>query len=164
MVRKAKHHKHNGSLTYSQRKREKMDYRQEYFRNNPGLFGKLYFCAYCKRPLFRKDVQVDHIMPLNNALGRNVRYNLVAACATCNRNKSDKVDGRVVIGYASKVTDTALYAVQNVFVYSIYLITRVITKTISVIGSIVIQLLFRSGIMSILLWVLIILIIAFKSC
>lgn len=105
-----------------------MDYRYEYFKHNPGVFGKIYFCAYCKRPLFRKDVQVDHIMPLNNALGRNVRYNLVAACADCNRRKSDTVDGRVVIGYISKATDTTVFAAQSAFTYAYYAICRVIMK------------------------------------
>lgn len=146
-------HKRSASkdLTYSQRKREKMDYRYEYFKRNPGLFGKIYFCAYCKRPLLRKDVQVDHIMPLNNALGRNVRYNLVAACGNCNRRKSDKVDGRVVIGYVSKATDTAMYAAQSAVVYTVYGALRVITKV-----------LFGCGVISLVVWALILLTLIFK--
>lgn len=146
-AKKARHKRSQSKdLTYSQRKREKMDYRYEYFKRNPGLFGKIYFCAYCKRPLLRKDVQVDHIMPLNNALGRNVRYNLVAACGNCNRRKSDKVDGRVVIGYVSKATDTAMYAAQSAVVYTMYGALRVIAKV-----------LFGCGVISLVIWALILL-------
>ncbi len=151
-AKKARHKRSTSKdLTYSQRKREKMDYRYEYFKRNPGLFGKIYFCAYCKRPLLRKDVQVDHIMPLNNALGRNVRYNLVAACGNCNRRKSDKVDGRVVIGYVSKATDTALYAAQSAVVYALYGVLRVVMKV-----------LFGCGVISIVIWALILLTLTFR--
>lgn len=150
-AKKAKHKKHSGQkLTYSQRKREKMDYRYEYFKHNPGLFGKIYFCAYCKRPLFRRDVQVDHIMPLNNALGKNMRYNLVAACGDCNRRKSDKVDGRVVIGYVSKATDTAVYAAQSAVTYGVYGVCRVVTKA-----------LFGCKWLSVAVWIILIFILLF---
>lgn len=161
-AKRARHKKHNKNLTYSQRKREKLDYRHEYFKNNPGLFGKIYFCAYCKRPLLRKDVQVDHIMPLNNALGINTRYNLVAACGECNRKKSDKVDGRVVIGYASKVTDTALYATQSAFIYAVYGILRVVMKLISVTIGIAVKILFKSGIFSVITWLILVMLYATK--
>jgi len=100
-------------MTYSQKKREKLDYRHEYFKRNPGLFGKVYFCAYCKRPLLRKDVQVDHIIPLNSHLGRNKAYNLVAACGPCNLAKSDKKDLRILLGYSSKAVDTVMYKAQD---------------------------------------------------
>lgn len=99
--------------SYSARKREKLDYRAEYFKHNPGLFGKIWICAYCKKPLFGKhNVQVDHIMPLNNPLGRNKGYNLVAACWKCNNAKSDKVDWRVPVGYVSKIGDSMLFGAQ----------------------------------------------------
>lgn len=113
--KKGHSNKRSSNMTYSQRKRSKLDYRREYFANNHGLFGCIYFCAYCKRPMFRKTVQVDHIMPLNNVLGRNVRWNLVAACPRCNRAKSDKVDGRVVVGYTSKICDTILFTLSKAF-------------------------------------------------
>ena len=32
--------------SYSQRKRDKMDYRREYFKHNPGIFGCIWNCAY----------------------------------------------------------------------------------------------------------------------
>lgn len=44
--------------------RDSNDYREEYFRKNPGLFGVLYFCSQCYKPLVgRHNVQVDHIYP-----------------------------------------------------------------------------------------------------
>lgn len=107
----------SNNMTYSQRKRSKMDYRTEYFVHNPGLFGCVWFCAYCHKPILgRQNVEVDHIMPLNNVLGRNSRYNLVAACRKCNRNKSDKVDGRVAVGYCSKLFEVVLFGAQKIFV------------------------------------------------
>lgn len=36
------------------------NYRAEFLKHNKGLFGCLYFCAYCGRPLTRKKMQVDH--------------------------------------------------------------------------------------------------------
>ena len=52
--------------SYSQRKRDEFDYRREYFKHNPGIFGCVWTCAYCHRPIVGKqNVQVDHIMPLN---------------------------------------------------------------------------------------------------
>lgn len=127
-----RYHYNSGAKSYSQRKRDKLDYRQEYFNHNPGLFGSIYFCAYCRRPLFRDEVEVDHIMPLNNALGRNVRWNLVAACRRCNRAKSDTVDGRVVLGYTSKVADTAFYTVQKTFIRFIYLLLSILMVLIKI--------------------------------
>ena len=105
--------KDNG-LTYSQRKRAKMDYRAEYFKHNPGLFGCIWSCAYCHRPLLgAHNVDVDHIMPLNSPLGRNARFNLVAACHKCNLEKSDKVDYRVAKGYTSKIFEIIVFSIQK---------------------------------------------------
>lgn len=104
-------------LSYSQRKRNKLDYRREYFKQNPGLFGQIWFCAYCHKALIgRHNVEVDHVMPLNNVLGRNARYNLVAACHDCNRSKSDNVDRRVAVGYLSKIFEVITIAIQNAVV------------------------------------------------
>ena len=104
----------NDTRSYSQKKRDKMDYRREYFKHNPGLFGCIWTCAYCHRPIIGKEnVQVDHIIPLNNVLGRNARFNLVAACGKCNRAKSDKFDGRVVEGYVSKLLEIIIFGLQK---------------------------------------------------
>lgn len=119
------------SKSYSQCKRDKMDYRREYFRKNPGLFGCIWTCAYCHRPLVgKKNVQVDHIVPLNSILGRNASYNLVAACERCNKKKSDSVDGRIVVGYASKLIDTIIFTVQKIVVVAVVAVWTVIQKAV----------------------------------
>lgn len=127
---KTNRNRNNKQLTYSQKKRATLDYRAEFFKHNKGVLGGLYFCAYCKRPLTRSQVQVDHIIPLNNPLGRNNRFNLVAACAKCNRDKSDKFDGRVVIGYASKIVDSTVGASQGILSGILYAIFSVISAVL----------------------------------
>lgn len=104
-------------MTYSRKKRAKLDYRSVYFSHNPGLFGCIWFCAYCKRPIVgRHNVQVDHIMPLNSPLGMNRGFNLVAACSVCNNRKSDKVDYRVAQGYVNKLFQSVLFGIQKVVI------------------------------------------------
>lgn len=106
--------KQNKNMTYSQRKRAKLDYRAEYFKHNPGLFGCIWICAYCGAPLLgAHNVVIDHIMPLNSPLGMNNRFNLVASCQKCNLEKSDAVDYRVVKGYTSKFLQSILFTVQK---------------------------------------------------
>lgn len=113
--------------SYSQKKRDKMNYRYEYFKHNPGLFGCIWSCAYCHRPIIgKKNVQVDHIMPLNNVLGRNAGYNLVAACPACNRRKSDKVDGRVIEGYVSKINEDIIALLPGILKVPYALISWVV--------------------------------------
>ena len=40
-------------------------YRTEFLKYNPGLFGCLYFCVYCGKPITRKNMQVDHHIAIN---------------------------------------------------------------------------------------------------
>ena len=124
--------------SYSQRKRDELDYRREYFKHNPGIFGCVWTCAYCHRPIVGKqNVQVDHIMPLNNVLGRNARYNLVAACAKCNRDKSDKVDGRVLEGYVSKLFEVVIFTIQKLIILAFVGIWFVIHKLFEIVKNFV---------------------------
>ena len=82
--------------------RRSYNYRAEYFKRNPGIFGHIWFCSQCGKPLFgRKNVYIDHIVPLAKG-GRNHVSNCTAICFKCNRDKSDKVDGRVFKGYLFK--------------------------------------------------------------
>lgn len=78
------------------------NYRAQYFKKNPGLFGKLHFCHYCGKPLTKKKVEVDHILPVSKSR-INSTMNLVAACRKCNRSKSDKVNHLVVVGFTRKI-------------------------------------------------------------
>lgn len=91
-------------MTYSQKKRASFNYRNEYFRKNPGIYGNIWFCSQCGKILIGKhNVVIDHIMPLNNVAGVNRTFNTVAICQKCNSSKSDSVDYRVVKGYLAKL-------------------------------------------------------------
>lgn len=82
------------------------DYRREYFKRNPGIFGCVWFCSQCYKPLIgKKNVYIDHIVPLSKG-GVNRVSNCTAICGKCNRAKSDKVDGRIVKGAIFKVFES----------------------------------------------------------
>lgn len=86
--------------------RASYDYRREYFKQNPGLFGCVWFCSQCFRPLIgKKNVVIDHIRPLNKG-GRNHVSNCTACCQKCNSAKSDIVDGRMYKGYVFKAFES----------------------------------------------------------
>ena len=122
----------NKKKSYSQRKRDTMDARSEYFKHNPGLFGCIWFCAYCHCAIVgERKVEVDHIIPLNSVFGMNARYNLVAACQRCNRKKSDKVDGRVLHGYISKVLEVILFTIQKIFVVCLVAVWTIFRKSLN---------------------------------
>ena len=93
--------------------RESYDYRREYFKKNPGLFGCIWFCSQCYKPLFgRSNVYVDHIIPLAQG-GKNHVSNCTAICRSCNLKKSDKVDGRIVKGYIFRFFESNLFRTQR---------------------------------------------------
>lgn len=92
----------------TQEYRASYNYREEYFKQNPGLFGCVWFCSQCFKPLIGKqNVVVDHIRPLNKG-GRNHVSNCTACCQKCNSAKSDIVDGRMYRGYAFKAVESAV--------------------------------------------------------
>lgn len=101
--------------------RDSNDYRSEYFKKNPGLFGCIWFCSQCGVPLKGKEmVQVDHIIPpsifakkkykdtklVSNtsllSIALNSSFNTVAICHKCNLKKSNKVGMCTVKGTAAK--------------------------------------------------------------
>lgn len=124
--------------SYSQKKRKKMNYRYAYLKRNPGLFGCIWSCAYCHRLILGKEnLEVDHVMPLNNVLGRNASYNLVAACHRCNRRKSDIVDGRVVIGYASKLNEEIIAMLPGILKAPYALLSWIVLYVVSLFGRII---------------------------
>lgn len=93
--------------------RESYRYREEYFKRNPGLFGRIWFCSQCYRPLFgKKQVVVDHIVPLARG-GRNHVSNCTAICQRCNSSKSDKVDIRVAKGKFFKFFESNVFRTQR---------------------------------------------------
>lgn len=55
------------------------NYRREFLKHNKGLFGCIYLCAYCGRPMLRKTMQVDHHLAVNhvrNSLGLRLWFGL----------------------------------------------------------------------------------------
>ena len=93
--------------------RQSYNYRSEYFKRNPGLFGCVWFCSQCFKPLIgKKNVVIDHIVPLSRG-GRNHVSNCTAICQKCNRDKSDKVDGRVIRGGVFKMFESTLFRGQR---------------------------------------------------
>lgn len=97
----------------TQEYRASYNYREEYFKRNPGLFGCIWFCSQCFRPLFGKSqVVIDHIVPLNKG-GLNHVSNCTACCRKCNAEKSDIVDGRVVRGKIFKVVEQSFSNVNR---------------------------------------------------
>lgn len=93
----------------TQEYRASYNYREEYFKKNPGLFGCIWFCSQCFKPLIgRHNVVVDHIRPLNKG-GLNHVSNCTACCQKCNSAKSDIVDGRMYKGYVFKFFESNLF-------------------------------------------------------
>lgn len=108
-------------MSNTQERRSKYDYRTEYFKHNKGLFGCIYFCSQCGKPLLKKDVEVDHIVALSK-MGVNHRLNCVACCRKCNRSKSDKLDERAIKGLVVKVIEEILIAISNIIILAIKLV------------------------------------------
>ncbi len=89
--------------------RQSYNYRAEYFKRNPGIFGCIWFCSQCYKPIIgKKNVYVDHIVPLAKG-GVNRVSNCTAICRKCNLAKSDHVDGRVVKGAAFKFLESNVF-------------------------------------------------------
>ena len=72
---------------------KKMQRRRSYSRfSKTNLFIRdMYICQYCGKPYGKKELTMDHVLPLS--LGGETKWeNVVAACASCNGKKANKVD------------------------------------------------------------------------
>lgn len=99
-----KRKKKTQGMTYSQKKRASFNYRNEYFKKNPGIYGNIWFCSQCGKILIGKhNVVIDHIVPLNSIAGVNRTFNTVAICQKCNSSRSDCIDYRIAKGYLAKL-------------------------------------------------------------
>lgn len=99
--------------TATQIKRESYPYREKYFQQNPGIFGCIWICSQCYKPIFGKhNVVIDHIVPLAKG-GRNHVSNCTACCRECNAKKSDKVDYRVAKGKIFKILESNAFRAQR---------------------------------------------------
>lgn len=93
------------------------DYRRQFFKAVPPVEKDRYRCVYCGRLMAREKITVDHLYPVNQVSGnRNLQLklqdmgiesvndvaNLVPACFSCNRRKSDKMGLWILKGRAGK--------------------------------------------------------------
>lgn len=126
--------KSNHSKSLTQKRREAYDYRSEYLKRNPGLFGCLWFCSQCGKPMIgRGHLQVDHILPLHKG-GINRTFNTVAICPECNKRKSDTVDLRVAKGYTAKIIEVVLFTIQKIvitMIFCIFSLLHVVAKMLT---------------------------------
>ena len=86
------------ACTYEEKYDRDATYRQKFLRKNPPRNG-YYRCVYCGRFVREKDMEVDHVIPVQKAkytgkakqllAGKNVNNlsNLVASCHRCNMKK-----------------------------------------------------------------------------
>lgn len=92
------------------------DYRYQFIRHNPGYKKDYnhYHCVYCGKKILKKDMQVDHVISVNNARKNlstklymwltgmndiNDVSNLVSSCARCNRKKGKMSNGWVISAF-----------------------------------------------------------------
>ena len=92
------------------------NYRKDFFEHYKPFFLKYYFCIYCGRLISKKNLQVDHIIPIHKAKtskwvrwylrkfpkGVNDYRNMGAACCYCNLEKSSKMGLWVLRGRIGK--------------------------------------------------------------
>ncbi len=57
------------------------------------MLRDMYTCQYCMLPVVKKELTVDHIVPLSKG-GKSNFENVVAACKPCNHGKGDKLTPR----------------------------------------------------------------------
>ena len=109
------------------------DARRNFLAKKKGLFGSnLYVCAYCGKLVRKKNMEVDHCIPVHSAKtnvfvrnyirllglfqskeereeGINGTWNLVAACSNCNGEKSSKTGFWIVRGIIGRYLFPALW-------------------------------------------------------
>lgn len=125
------------TMSKTQVKRQKYDYRYHYFRKNPGLFGVIWFCSQCHKILIgKKNVQVDHIWALG-AGGINRTINTVAICEKCNRRKSDKTGLWLVNGIIGKAIELIIFKTRDVVNFILSFFFYILKVISSVFGRIV---------------------------
>lgn len=129
--------------------RDSANYRKEYFEKNKGLFGCIWFCSQCGKPLWgQNSVQVDHIIPPSKlskkkykkgvlvkntsilARAMNSEFNTVACCADCNRKKSDKMGLYTVKGFGAKIGEKTVFGISTLMAKTAYLAATVAHKVL----------------------------------
>lgn len=124
------------------------DYRTAYFKQNRGIFGYLYICSQCFKPMVNKQsIQVDHIIPpsrfarkrrswtfkdtgerrgtlISSAL--NNTFNCVTICGPCNASKSNYMDHRILKGVVAKMLELSLRTTQLALTSTLWLSLNVL--------------------------------------
>lgn len=92
------------------------DYRYQFIKHNPGYKKDYnhYHCVYCGKRILKKDMQVDHVISVNNAKNNlstkiymwltglkdiNDVSNLVSSCAKCNKKKGKMSNGWILSAF-----------------------------------------------------------------
>ncbi len=78
------------------------NYRDTYKNLNKANAGGWYKCTYCGKGIRFNESDIDHIWPQSKG-GTDHHVNLVIACQSCNRSKGNKIDGRVIRGFVTKI-------------------------------------------------------------
>lgn len=117
--------KHIRYRVYDSRQERSSTYRDEFFLYNIPP----YRCRYCHKKIDRKELQVDHIIPVSrvktSVLARNLMYlqgfdnvndvkNLAASCRTCNLKKGTKMGLWYVRGILGKYR--VYWVVRKIFI------------------------------------------------
>lgn len=124
------------TVSKTQLKRQKFDYRYYYFKQNPGLFGVIWFCSQCHKILIgKKNVQVDHIWALG-AGGVNRTINTAAICKKCNSRKSDKTGLWLLNGLIGKVIEVIIFRTRDVVKFILSFFIDILKIIVSVFGKI----------------------------
>lgn len=70
------------------------NYRSEFLKRNKGLFGCIYLCAYCGRPMTRKTMQVDHHIAVKR-VQKNPLYKVYLGTVNTFMNISGRISSLV---------------------------------------------------------------------
>ncbi len=104
-------------MHYDEKYARSSNYRSEFFKHNKPKLFRRYQCAYCSKLLKKKDVTVDHLIPIGKVKYKiswriimhlcgifniNSYRNLVCACEKCNSKKSDKTGFWLIRGALGK--------------------------------------------------------------
>lgn len=123
------------------------NYRTEFFKHHKGLFG-LYFCTYCGKIMHKSVVTVDHVVPKSKFLANkvwdaNTKFNLVAACHSCNSSKGNKVDLRIVQGeLVLLLGPVGIVAGQAIRLFSF--VSKILTKVgLWAVGKVILKTVFK---------------------
>lgn len=149
-VEKIKSFCHNHRLyfrTFPETLKRSSTYRDVFYNNNPPVFGNYYVCAYCFFPYKKKNITVDHIIPVGQVHTNFCRYllqilnienineskNLAAACKRCNSRKNKKIGLWTLRGFLGKkkwFIISAWIAILCFFILSMFIALQILYRVL----------------------------------